>query len=152
MFSSCIGKVTICFQVVIYKLLHIVSTSCYNVFQVHVSTRSEISVRSVRLSVRSVLEPVRTRKLGSVRTRKREHVDAVKTFNTKKSALSQHVMEFDHRIDWDNVKILKSESHAYRRRVAESFLINQKACSCNVINRNDGANFPTVYSVFVSNK
>ena len=43
----------------------------------------------------------------SVRTRKREHVDAVKTFNTKKSALSQHVMEFDHRIDWDNVKILK---------------------------------------------
>ena len=61
-------------------------------------------------------------------------------------------MDFDHRIDWDNVKILKSESHAYRRRVAESFLINQKACSCNVINCNDGANFPTVYSVFVSNK
>ena len=37
-------------------------------------------------------------------------------------------MDFDHRIDWDNVKILKSESHAYSRRVAESFLINQKAC------------------------
>ena len=48
----------------------------------------------------------------SVRTSKREHADAVKTFNTKKSALSQHVMEFDHRIDWDNVKILKSESQA----------------------------------------
>ena len=61
-------------------------------------------------------------------------------------------MDFDHRIDWDNVKIMKSESHAYRRRVAESFLINQKACSCNVINRNDGANFPTVYSMFVSDK
>ena len=88
----------------------------------------------------------------SVRTRKREHADAVKTFNTKKSALSQHVMDFDHRIDWDNVKILKSEPHAYRRRVAESFLINQKTCSCNVINRNDGATFPAVYSEFVSNK
>ena len=74
-----------------------------------------------------------------------------KTFNTKKSALSQHVMDFDHRIDWDNVKTLKSESHAYRRRVAESFLIKQKARSCNVINRNDGANVPAVYSVFVSN-
>ena len=57
----------------------------------------------------------------SIRTRKREHADAVKTFNTKKSALSQHVMDFDHRIDWDDVKIVKSESHAYRRRVAESF-------------------------------
>ena len=90
----------------------------------------------------------------SVRTRKREHTDAVKTFNAKKSALSQHVMDFVHRIDWDYryVKILKSKSHAYRRRVAESFLINQKACSCYVINRDDGANFPAVYSVFVSNK
>ena len=82
----------------------------------------------------------------SVRTRKREHADAVKTFNTKKSALSQHVMDFD------SVKILKSESHAQRRRIEESFLINQKACSCNVINRNGGAHFPAVYSVFVSNK
>ena len=34
-----------------------------------------------------------------VRTRKREHADAVKTFDTKKSALSQHVIGFDHRID-----------------------------------------------------
>ena len=50
----------------------------------------------------------------SIRTRKREHADVVKTFNTKKSALSQHVMDFDHRIDWDNVKILKSESQASR--------------------------------------
>ena len=57
----------------------------------------------------------------SVRIRKREHVYAVKIFNTKKSALSQHVLNFDHGIDWDNVKILKSESHAYGRRVAESF-------------------------------
>ena len=34
----------------------------------------------------------------------------------------------------------------------KSFLINQKACLCNVTNRNDGVNFPAVYSVFVSNK
>ena len=34
------------------------------------------------------------------KSRKREHVDAIKTFNMKKSALSQHVMDFDHRIDW----------------------------------------------------
>ena len=67
-------------------------------------------------------------------------------------ANKKHVMDFDHRIDWNNVKILKSESHAHRRRVAKSFLINQKACSCNVINRNDGANFPAVCSVVVSNK
>ena len=88
----------------------------------------------------------------SVRTRKREHADAVKTFSTKKSVLSQHVMDFDQRIDRDNVKILKSESHAYGRRVAESSLINQKAYSCIVINCNDGTNFPAVCSVFVANR
>ena len=47
--------------------------------------------------------------------------------------------------------MLKSESHAYGCHIAESFFINQKACSCNVINRNDGANFPTGYSVFIAN-
>ena len=51
----------------------------------------------------------------SVRTRKREHADAVKSFSTKKSALSQHVMDFDHRIDWDNVKILKYTDVALRK-------------------------------------
>ena len=50
------------------------------------------------------------------------------------------------------MKILKSESHTYGRRVAESLLINQKARSLNAINRNDGANFPAVYRVFTSNK
>ena len=33
-----------------------------------------------------------------VRTRKREHVDVVKTFNTKRSALSHYVVNFDCRI------------------------------------------------------
>ena len=61
-------------------------------------------------------------------------------------------MNFDHRIDRNNIKILKSESHAYWRRVAESFLINQKACICNVINRNNGANFPAVYRMFIANE
>ena len=76
--------------------------------------------------------------------KKREHTDVNKTFNTKKSALSQHVMDFDHRIDWDNVKIAKSESHTKRRLVAENFLLYQKACLLNVDNRNNGANFLAV--------
>ena len=45
----------------------------------------------------------------SVRTRNQEHVDVLKTFGTKKSALSQHIMDFDHKTDWENVKILKSQ-------------------------------------------
>ena len=81
------------------------------------------------------------------RFRFRFHISA---FNTKKSALSQHVMDFNPRKDWNNVKILKSESQAHRRRVVKSFLINQKSHSLNVINHN-GANFPAVYIVFTTN-
>ena len=48
-------------------------------------------------------------------------------------------------IDWENVKVFKSESHANRRRTAESFSINQRAKDVNVLNRNDGAILPGVY-------
>ena len=80
----------------------------------------------------------------SITTRGREHVDAVKNLDVKKSALCQHVVNKDHVIDWGNVEILKRESHWHRRRVAEGFLINQKALSMNVLNRNDGMIVPSV--------
>ena len=51
----------------------------------------------------------------------RQKEPELKTFNFKKSALNQHLMDFDHRIDWDNVKILKSELHAYKHGLGKSF-------------------------------
>ena len=54
-------------------------------------------------------------------------------------------MDLDHEIDWNNVKIRIT---SYKRRIAESFLINQNSRLLNVLNRNDNANFPAVYSVF----
>ena len=83
----------------------------------------------------------------SITTRRREHVDAVKNLDVKKSPLCQHVVNKDHVIDWGNVEILKRESHWHRRRVAEGFLINQKALSMNDLNRNDGMIVPSVYNV-----
>ena len=74
----------------------------------------------------------------------------VMNFDPEKSALCQHVLEHDHVIDWENVKILKSEPRADRRRTAESFLINQKAKEFNVLNRNDGAILPGVYKTLLN--
>ena len=65
----------------------------------------------------------------------------------KKSALCHHVLDKDHLIEWGNVEILKRESHWHRRRVAEEFLINQKALSMNVLKRNDGMIVPSVDTV-----
>ena len=53
-------------------------------------------------------------------------------------------MSFDHRIDWDNVKIPKSDLHAYRRHLAKIFF-KKMAHSLNEINCNDGANFPAAH-------
>ena len=86
----------------------------------------------------------------SVKTRKRKHVSGVRNFDPEKSALCQHVLEHDHEIDWKNVKILKFEPHANKRRTAESFLINQKAKEFNVLNRNDSAILPGVYKTLLN--
>ena len=74
----------------------------------------------------------------------------VRNFDPEKSALCQHVLVYDHVIDWKNVKVLKSEPHANRRRTAESFLINQKAKKFNVLNPNDGAILPGVYKTLLN--
>ena len=81
----------------------------------------------------------------SITTRRREYVDAIKNLDVKKSALCHQVVNKDHVIDWGNVEILKRESHW--RRVAEGFLINQKALSMNLLNRTDGMIVPSVYDV-----
>ena len=81
----------------------------------------------------------------SLETRRREHIDAVKNFDLKKSALCQHVAENDHFIDWDNAKILRREPHWHKRRIPEGYLINQKSLELNVSNRNDGLIVPAVY-------
>ena len=60
----------------------------------------------------------------NVRATTHEHVDAM-TFTVKKSTLSRHAMDFNHRINRDNVKMVKTRSHAYRRRVAENILIEE---------------------------
>ena len=40
----------------------------------------------------------------------------------------------------------------HRHRIAESFLINEKARLLNAIYHDDGTSFPAVYSVFTTNK
>ena len=57
---------------------------------------------------------------------KRKHFVAVKRIEVKKSALCQHVVDFDHFIAWDEAIKLKMEANYRKRRTAESFFINRK--------------------------
>ena len=80
----------------------------------------------------------------SLETRKREHIDAVKNFDLKKSALCQHVAENDHFVDWDNAEIQRREPPWHKRWIAEGYLIDQNSLELNVLNCNDGLIVPSV--------
>ena len=47
----------------------------------------------------------------SLETRKREHIDAVKNLDLKKSAPCQHVTENDHFINWNNASKYYEGNH-----------------------------------------
>ena len=59
-----------------------------------------------------------------------------------KCALCEHLMLFDHRINWDESTVLKYVNSYRRRLIAESWFINAHT---NVINRSDGDKLPSVY-------
>ena len=46
----------------------------------------------------------------SLKTRKREHFDAFKRMNVKKSALCQNIVDFVYFVTWDKAKIKKNGS------------------------------------------
>ena len=62
----------------------------------------------------------------SSKSRKREYFGAVKRMDIKKSALCQHIVDFNHFIVRNDAKILKRRSHYIKHRRAEGFFINQR--------------------------
>ena len=67
---------------------------------------------------------------------------AVKNAEPEKSALCEHLMLFDHRINWEESTVLKYVNSYCRRLIAESGFINAHT---NVIDRSDGDTLPSVY-------
>ena len=70
----------------------------------------------------------------SLKTRKREHFDAVKRMDVEKSALCQHVVDFDHFIARAEAKIVKLKVNYSKRRTAKNSFINQRVTELNVLN------------------
>ena len=70
------------------------------------------------------------------------HKRAVKNAEPEKSALCEHLMLFDHCINWEESTILKCVNSYRRRLIAESWFINAHTY---VINRSNGETLPSVY-------
>ena len=71
-----------------------------------------------------------------------QNIRAVKNAEPKKSALCEHLMLFDHRINWEKSTVLKYVNSYRRRLITENWFINAHT---NVINRLDGETLPSVY-------
>ena len=77
-----------------------------------------------------------------LKSRIAEHKRAVKNQEPEKSALCEHLMLFDHCINWNQAVVLKYVDRFYRRLTSESWHIHAHP---NVINRSDGEALPAVY-------
>ena len=60
-----------------------------------------------------------------------------------KSALTKHVFDNEHSVDWANAKILNFELDFAKRRFIESYFINQIP---NTMNDKQNGKFPSIYS------
>ena len=49
-----------------------------------------------------------------------EHKLAIKSQQPEKSALCEHSIQFDHSIDWNNSKVLKTKAHCSKRLTSEA--------------------------------
>ena len=78
----------------------------------------------------------------NLKSRLTEHKLAIKNQEPEKSALCEHSVKFDHLIDWNDSKVLKTEAHCLKRLTSEAWFINSHP---HVINRSDGDSLPGVY-------
>ena len=61
----------------------------------------------------------------TLNVRLKEHQRCCSNFDLQKSAVAQHAVEEDHRIDWDNSMVVDKESKWHRRRLKEAMYIKK---------------------------
>ena len=71
-----------------------------------------------------------------------KHKRCIKYQRPDQSALCEHSMTMDHKIDLENIIILNVETNYNKRLFVENCLINSKL---NVINQNNGNSFLSIY-------
>ena len=79
-------------------------------------------------------------------TRIKEHRDSVRDKNTK-SALGEHVIDHpNHKIGFEEVKVLDSQNKTFEGKVAEAIAIRKRTPA---LNRMGGYDLPTIYTALL---
>ena len=77
-----------------------------------------------------------------LKSRLAEHKLAIRNQEPEKSNLCEHSIQFDHLIDWNNSKVLKTEDHCSKQLTSEAWFINSHP---HIMNRSDDDSLPRVY-------
>jgi len=67
-----------------------------------------------------------------MKTRVKEHYNNIKLDKSKHSVISEHIVNFNHNFDWDNIKILDIESNYNKRLVSEMLHIKEQKNGINL--------------------
>ena len=84
----------------------------------------------------------------AVGTRRKEHQRSVKYLDVDKSALAEHIYEYDHGIAWEKTEILCRDSRWSQRRWKEAWLIEANKNNA-IVNRDSGRILPDVYKTLI---
>jgi len=66
-----------------------------------------------------------------LKIRIKEHKNNSKSLSSKPSVITEHILEYSHSFDWENIKILDIESNYYKRAVSEMLHIKEQSNSIN---------------------
>jgi len=64
-------------------------------------------------------------------TRVKEHHDNIKLDKSKHSVITEHILDLNHNFDWDNIKILDTESNYNKRLISEMLHIKEQKNGIN---------------------
>jgi len=67
-----------------------------------------------------------------LKTRLREHKNNLKLDQSKHSVISEHITKYNHSFDWENTKIMDSESRYFKRIISEMIHIKEQKVSLNL--------------------
>jgi len=66
-----------------------------------------------------------------LKTRTKEHSNNSKSISAKPLVITEHMMEFSHSFDWNNVKISNKEANYFKRSVSEMLHIREQLNGLN---------------------
>lgn len=83
-----------------------------------------------------------------LKTRLKEHRNNIKLDPSRYSVVTEHMLQFNHKFDWDNVEILDVESNYHKRLVSEMLHIKSQNYSINL--QKDSEHLNKIYLEIIS--